>query len=475
MTEPASSRLPGRVTGFFSNRAVVHSAGAAASQFIAQGIRFGTNVVLASLLSPAIFGLLAIVTAVRTGIELLSDIGINQSIIVSRNGERQGFVETAWALQILRGLVLAAIGAAAAYPLAALYGENELGLLLMVGSIGSIISGLGRPGPALLQRNREIGWLIVQRVGVAATASASTLAVTSMMPSALGVVIGGLVGGVCAVCISFLVKPLPGYIPRLRKRYRSQIVHFGKWIFVATAIYFFAQNFDRLYLPAMIPLAVFGIYNLSRSIADVVVQTVAQINGMVVLPAIARSADTLDHKRAKLGGTRFAGLSLVALGLGGLIALADLIILTIFDDRYALGATILPVLLAGSWFTIHASTNESVLMGLGRTKTIAAGNMVRLASAVIGLPLAFMLGGLAAGLVAIAFADILRYVWLMGAARKVKMSFARQDAALLLIMLGAAVLVREMLVLLGLVDGFVSSVQLAGFAELRQTAPPTGL
>ena len=437
-------------------------------------MRFGTNIVLASLLSPAIFGLLAIVTTVRTGIEQLSDIGINQSIIVSKEGDRKGFVETAWALQILRGLVLAAVGAAIAYPIAAMYGEDELGLILLVGSIGSIISGLNRPGPALLQRNREVGRLVVKQIAFAIIGAACILSVVSLMPSALGVVVGGLFGLFGNLCVSFLIKPLPGYFPRLRKRYRAQIVNFAKWIFVSTAIYFFAQNFDRLYLPAMIPLAIFGIYNLSRSIADVVVQTVGQINALVVMPVIARSADALEQKRAQLAGTRFAGLSVIALGLGGLIALGDLIILTIFDDRYALGGTILPILLAGSWFTIHASTNESVLMGLARTKTIAAGNMIRLASAVIGLPIAFAIGGLAAGFVAIALADVPRYFWLMGAARKVKMSFARQDAVLLVLMLTTAFLVREALVVIGLVDGFISSTQWAGLAELGHSRPPVG-
>ena len=89
-----------------SSRAVRDSSIVGAVQFATQAIRFLSNIILAALLSPVIFGLMAIVTTIRTGIELLSDVGIGQSIVVSDDGAKQEFVETAWALKIIRGIVL---------------------------------------------------------------------------------------------------------------------------------------------------------------------------------------------------------------------------------------------------------------------------------------------------------------------------------------------------------------------------------
>ena len=443
----------------------------AVSQVAVQAMRFGSNIVLAALLSPAIFGVLALVTAVRTGVELLTDIGINQSIVVSDDGGKRGFVETAWGLQILRGAALAGIGALISFPIAWLYGKDELALLLLVGSLGSIVSGISRPGPALLQRRRDMSRLVIQRLAVAASSAVISVAFALVIPTAMSIVVANVVALCAAMAISFLIVPLPGYRPRMIPEYRRKIVSFGKWIFLSSLIYFFATNFDRLYLPAYIPLAVFGVYGIARSLADVVVQTVVQISQLVVLPAVARSKNALHQRRAQIGRMRLFGLAVIDASLGLLIACSDLIILTVFDPRYALAAAILPVLLAGSWFAIHASVCEAALLGLGKAQPMAGGNAARFLSSVIGLPLALGVGGLMPAIALIAAADLPRYAWLTWQAHRGRVSFTSQEPVLLLTMIVSAIAARELLVVAGLVDGFISSAQQVGFDRLVATRP----
>src|SRR3954470_15338243 len=75
----------------------------------AQFLRLLNNVILARLLAPPIFGLMAVVNAVRTGVELLSDVGITQNIISNPAGDNRDFYDTAWTLQVLRGIALGLI------------------------------------------------------------------------------------------------------------------------------------------------------------------------------------------------------------------------------------------------------------------------------------------------------------------------------------------------------------------------------
>src|SRR3569833_424456 len=72
-----------------------------------QVLRLVSNVVLARLLAPPIFGLMAIVNTVRTGVELLSDVGILQNIVSNPGGDQPNFYNTAWTIQAVRGLALA--------------------------------------------------------------------------------------------------------------------------------------------------------------------------------------------------------------------------------------------------------------------------------------------------------------------------------------------------------------------------------
>ena len=75
---------------------------------LVQVLRFANNVILARLLSPPLFGLMLIVNSIKTGVELISDVGINQNIISNKAGHTPDFYDTAWTLKVIRGVALGA-------------------------------------------------------------------------------------------------------------------------------------------------------------------------------------------------------------------------------------------------------------------------------------------------------------------------------------------------------------------------------
>jgi hypothetical protein len=72
---------------------------------ISQVIRLLSSLILARLLFPEAFGLMALVNVFMQGLEMLSDIGLGPSIIQNKRGTEPKFLRTAWTLQILRGFV----------------------------------------------------------------------------------------------------------------------------------------------------------------------------------------------------------------------------------------------------------------------------------------------------------------------------------------------------------------------------------
>ena len=76
------------------------------SLFLGLAIRFGSNLLLTRLLVPKMFGLVAIASVVMAGLNLFSDIGLNVNIIQSRRGHDPAFLNTAWAIANLRGILL---------------------------------------------------------------------------------------------------------------------------------------------------------------------------------------------------------------------------------------------------------------------------------------------------------------------------------------------------------------------------------
>ena len=100
----ASAPPPGQVP---LRRRVLHAgAWTFAGYGLSVAIRFGTSLVLTRLLVPEMFGVMAIATIVMIGLAMFSDLGLGQSVVRSERGSEPLFLNTAWAVQILRGILL---------------------------------------------------------------------------------------------------------------------------------------------------------------------------------------------------------------------------------------------------------------------------------------------------------------------------------------------------------------------------------
>ena len=74
----------------------------------------GSFVALRWFLVPEIFGLMTIVNQVLTGLAMFSDFGIQPAVIQNERGDDRRFLDTAWSLQVARGLLLALVAVGAA-------------------------------------------------------------------------------------------------------------------------------------------------------------------------------------------------------------------------------------------------------------------------------------------------------------------------------------------------------------------------
>jgi O-antigen/teichoic acid export membrane protein len=71
-----------------------------------QVVRLFSNLILSRLLFPEAFGLAALIAIFNTGLVMLSDVGIEQSVVQNDRGDEESFLNTAWVLHITRGGLL---------------------------------------------------------------------------------------------------------------------------------------------------------------------------------------------------------------------------------------------------------------------------------------------------------------------------------------------------------------------------------
>ena len=143
-------------------------------------------------------------------------------------------------------------------------------------------------------------------------------------------------------------------------------------------------------------------------------------------------------------------LLLVAIGLAGFVALSDLVIYRLYDDRYVEAGIMLPLMLLGVWVAILSTVNDSVLLGTAKPAYPAIANAAKLATFIIGVPIAFHYYGLLVALIVLNAGEVVRYVVLWAFSRRQHLAFGRDDLALTILFLIAILAIRELFALIGL-------------------------
>jgi O-antigen/teichoic acid export membrane protein len=420
-----------------------------------QALRFVTNVALTRLLAPELFGIITIVNTLKTGVELVSDVGIGQSIIINKNGEHPDFYGTAWTLNIIRGCLLWLIAFAGARVAADFYNTPILTYVIPIASLVLILSGFTSPSQFLVQKRLEIAKLTIFDAIVGLIFAIGQVLLAYFFPSIWALVFGMILGSASSMIGSYFLLSGIEYRFRISKDYARQILHFGKWIFISSIIYFFSMSFDRLYLGGVIPLALLGVYGIARSISDIFTLLAARLCNIMLFPYVA-SNSTMDRSslRNHLAALRLKLLLIAATGFSASAASLDLLIQAIFDSRYHAASWMVPILIIGAWVSVLCSLNESILFGIGVPRYSAIGNSLKFVFLVLLLPLAFKYYGAVGSILVIAASDVFRYIPVSYGQIRERISFRRDDLFLTVLMIGLLVFLETVRWLLGFGTSF---------------------
>lgn len=444
VTVPGSQQsLAATVRGWMGrNRLAGQTAWVAVPFATQQLIKLVSQVVLTRLLAPEMFGIMLLVYTLRTGTELLSDIGIGQSIVRSPRGEERRFLDTAWTLQVLRGVLLAAAAIALAGPIGHIYGQPELTPILIAVSPVFLFTGLQSPSLFIVQRQMRLRARAAYDLGCAAFQASFTIALAAVMPSVWALVWSLVATTMFGAVVSYLIGDRRW--PRLAwdKSAASEILHFGKWIFLSTMVYFAATSTDRFYFVAVLPLALVGVYSIARTLADLFDQLGGRAGSMIVFPRFAALGERRGEAALGLRAKRRSVLAVMAAGGGAAIAVSDQLMLILYDPRYHLAGFMLPLLLTGVWFRVLGTFGDAMLMGCGRPAPAAFANAAKFAILLVGLPLAIGQANLFTALLVLILSEAGRWAVMALVLQRERLATITDDLALTALVAGSAVVCK---------------------------------
>lgn len=356
----------------------------------AQAIRLASNLILTRLLFPEAFGLMALVTVVLVGLSQFSDVGTTTAILRSPRGDDPEFLNTAWTVQVLRGFLLWGVAAALAVPMAALYDQPELAWLLPVAGLSLVIGGFRPTRMDTANRHLVFGRLTAVELGMQVAAVTVGIALAWLTGSVWALVAASLAGPLAEVLLARVL--LQGNRDRFafERDALSELVSFGKWVFLATICGFFFHQADRLLLGRYVGVDTLGIYQIGYFLASFPMLVGGMLSRQVLIPIYREAPPGATAANfAKLRRMRFL-LSGGLFGLAALFALSGVwLVDVLYDPRYALAGAILVAL---------ACAQMPMLLGMSYVQAPLAAGDSRSFFVFALLRAVFMVGGLIVGL-----------------------------------------------------------------------------
>jgi O-antigen/teichoic acid export membrane protein len=375
---------------------------------MSQIIRLANNMILTRLLVPEYFGIVSIANVFIVGINLFSDIGLGPSLIRSDKTDDETFINTVWTIQVLRGIALTIVALILAYPVALFYGEPKLkAMIIFIGSF-SLIEGFNSVKPTLYSKDLRLGALTSINLVNQLISSLAGIGIAYYYRTIWALVFTALISSILELLSSHLI--LKGEIkPRfhLEKQYISEILHFGKWIFFATAMSFIAGQVDKILLGKLLSFASLGIFNIALMFSELVKQVLERLSGMVLFPLFSKYKNLPRAEfKEKIKKPRRLLLAMTGLLVAILASFGDYLILFLYDERYHAAAWMLPILALGMWpYALYISNSHSLYV-LGKAHYHAYGNLLKFVYMIAVLPIAYKLFGSIGVIIAIALNDI---------------------------------------------------------------------
>lgn len=360
------------------DRAVKSGGAVVLANIFSQFLRLAGNLALTRLLAPEMFGVMAVVSVIMVCLSMLSDVGLLQSVIRSDRGDEPDFLNTAWSIQIIRGVLLFSItvllsgalyffGSMGVVAADTVYGDPILPFVLIAMSVTVIISGFNSINLMLLNRRLMLGKLVLIEL-VSQVVGLVCMLVWAWYKQDIWALVFGVV-------VASLFKMILSHIfcgDRCKLCWdssaASEIFNFGKWIFVSSILGLMINEGDRLLLGGLVTAEVLGVYSVAFFLSLAVKNTLQQLISSVFFPVLS---EVVRNDSSNLEAVYYnikTKIDIISMFSSGFIfSTATFIVSTLYDDRYVDAGWMLQ-LLSISLIGTGSLLASQCFMSLGKPK-----------------------------------------------------------------------------------------------------------
>lgn len=353
---------------------------------------FGTTLVLAKLLTPEHFGLVAAAETMIGALKIFRDLGIGQALIHTRRTDSLTS-DTAFVMTLLLSPILF-LSACIAAPFMSRFLESPSLTPVLIVMSSSIIALTVRSVPdALLRKEVDFQKMVAPDL------------ISVFVASVVGIVLALNDYGVWSLVIRTLIFYWLGtlllwrvcdYKPKLRfdRAIATELFHYSKFI-VGSAILFMAlYNVDRLFVSKLEGMVALGIYTLAMGLANMPVSEFGHLVCRVIFPVFSKvKDDAVELRKYLVQAMTVEGLVTIPMA-AGLVVYGPLLSTLIFGDKWEGLGDALEILTFAALFRAISVIFHEFLRAIGDPKTVQSMVAFRLVVLCAGGYHSILYGGL---------------------------------------------------------------------------------
>jgi lipopolysaccharide exporter len=338
-------------------------------------------VILARLLSPNDFGLMGIALLTMAIIDTLTQTGFELAL-VQRKEQTETYLDSAWTVGIIRGLVLFALLQVLAPYAASFFKALEAETLIRAIGVSLLLRGFANIGTVYFQKELQFGkQFIYQFSGRFADFVVAVIA-AFILRNVWVLVLAFLAGDAVRLLISYAIHP---YRPRLSldAGKARELFTFGKWILGSSTVLFFLNEGDKAFIGRVVGSTMLGFYQMAYRISNLPATEFAQVISLVTIPAYSKLQDRL----AKLREAYLRVLQITAfisIPLAGLILILAPGLTRIFlGEKWMAAAAPMQALAVWGAARSIISTTGPVFVAVGKPRLMTKYQSIQLCTLVV--------------------------------------------------------------------------------------------
>jgi len=327
-------------------------------------IGFVSTAILARLLSPEDFGVVAIAMSFFALIDIFSKLGF-QTVLIQNQDSSIDHYNSAWTFNLLFGLLSAVLLVAISGSIATFYQNQNIEMVLWVVSLLFILNGIKNVGVVDFQKeltfDKEFKLVIIPKF----ISFFVTISIALYCLNFWALVAGNVIWKLLEVIASYKMH---SFRPKICFKRGKELFGFSKWLMVNNVFYYLNLRSPELILGKMISPQAAAIYNLSFEIGTMSTSEVISNLNRAIYPGYAKVSSQLSELQS-LYKNSIRAIAVIAMPLGAGVALVSPWLVPLFLGDQWLDA-IVPVsyLALGGAVNALGSNVSYIYYALGRPR-----------------------------------------------------------------------------------------------------------